>query len=448
MSEIRLHAVRNAFRLLDTKAKGVIPIEELKTKYNPYNHPRTKIRFSSSEIAASEFEKDIQGYISNGVVTEEAFIKYYTNISSVLPLNKDLYFEELIAQTWNLSQAKEYKAPTRIREIIVMFYEKVCQRTYKDDDEGKAIRKGLKHVDLKDTGTVTIKEFKEFLTLFGCNLKDDETTEFFNFFDEKKTGKINCDLFANYFALMGSGNNPNVKPTFKLESDPPLQTLRKILNTLILRGYNGIRSLNLLFKKLDKNKNHKLDKYEFVWGLRENGHMISEMEFHRLFKYFDRNNDGFIDYQEFLYGLRFKLSELRESLISDMFKALAPSGEIQLEKLAEKFNTESHPKYISGEMSKKDILDEFFTLWEGVPRTQMIKFEDFKEIYADISPCFDRDDNFEKFVKKNWVLSPNQPEQLNVTKENMKESKEIVPAKESDPKKVTFAEGSKLVEKH
>jgi len=340
MGERRLHTVRNAFHFLDVQAKGAIPIEELKTKYKPENHPRSKVRSSDPEKIACEFEKEIQGYISNGVVTEEAFINYYKNISAVLPLNKDLYFEDLISKTWNLTQFKDYNGSTRVREIIVMFYEKVCQRTYKDDDEGKAIRKALKHVDLKDTGTVAMKEFKEFLTIFGCNLKEEETQEFFNFFDEKKTGKINCDLFANYFALMGSGNNPNVKPTFKLESDPPLQTLRKILNTLILRGYHGIRSLNLLFKKLDKNKNHKLDKYEFVWGLRENGHMISEMEFHRLFKYFDRNNDGFIDYQEFLYGLRFTLSEFRETLIADTFKALAPTGEISLEKLAEKFNTE------------------------------------------------------------------------------------------------------------
>jgi len=60
---------------------------------------------------------------------------------------------------------------------------------------------------------------------------------------------------------MGSGNNPNVKPKFKIEAEPPWQTLKKILKTLVLRGYNGVRNLSLLFEKLDKSKNSKLGKY-------------------------------------------------------------------------------------------------------------------------------------------------------------------------------------------
>jgi len=99
-------------------------------------------------------------------------------------------------------------------------------------------------------------------------------------------------------------------------------------------------------------------------------------------------------------------------------------------------------------MSKKDIIEEFFSLWEGTPKTQMIKLEDFKEIYSDISPCFDRDDNFEKFVKKNWIMSQNQIEQFNIPKEISKDNNQNPLAKESDQKKVTFAEGSKLVENH
>jgi Ca2+-binding EF-hand superfamily protein len=67
---------------------------------------------------------------------------------------------------------------------------------------------------LKDTGAINLTQFKEFLISFGCTFNDSEINEFFNGFDQQKTGFLNCDLFSNYFALKGSGNNPNVKPKF------------------------------------------------------------------------------------------------------------------------------------------------------------------------------------------------------------------------------------------
>lgn len=55
-----------------------------------------------------------------------------------------------------------------------------------------------------------------------------------------------------------------------------------------------------------------MDRHEFMWGLRENGHNLSPSEFERIFKYFDKNNDGRLSYDEFLRGVRGGMNENRK----------------------------------------------------------------------------------------------------------------------------------------
>lgn len=45
-------------------------------------------------------------------------------------------------------------------------------------------------------------------------------------------------------------------------------------------------------RRMDDSGNRKIDRAEFTWAMKENGHDLSKLELERLFKYFDRNNDG------------------------------------------------------------------------------------------------------------------------------------------------------------
>lgn len=63
---------------------------------------------------------------------------------------------------------------------------------------------------------------------------------------------------------------------------------------------------------MDNNGDRKMDRHEFMWGLRENGHNLSPSEFERIFKYFDKNNDGRLSYDEFLRGVRGGMNENRK----------------------------------------------------------------------------------------------------------------------------------------
>jgi hypothetical protein len=145
--------------------------------------------------------------------------------------------------------------------------------------------------------------------------KDFEIDALFSKYDTNSNGKLDYEEFAGFFARKGSGNNPNVNPVFGISREAPNQVIDKIKETLKNRGAHGIRGLGIVFRRMDNGRDHKLDRYEFMWGLKENGHNLSPSEFERIFKYFDKNNDGKINYDEFLRGLRGELTDRRKSLI-------------------------------------------------------------------------------------------------------------------------------------
>ena len=41
------------------------------------------------------------------------------------------------------------------------------------------------------------------------------------------------------------------------------------------RGAHGIRGLGIVFRRMDNSGNRKLDRHEFEWGIKENGHNLS-----------------------------------------------------------------------------------------------------------------------------------------------------------------------------
>jgi Ca2+-binding EF-hand superfamily protein len=190
--------------------------------------------------------------------------------------------------------------PERTKQLEDIIFEKIRQRTHGADDEGKTVKKIFKHNELQ---TLFVK------------------------FDANGNGKLDYEEFASFIARMGSGNNPNVNPVFGITREPPNQVIDKIKVTLKARGSHGIRQLGQVFRRIDNSKDHKLDRSEFQWGLRENGHVLSPSEFERIFKYFDKNNDGKIDYDEFLRGIRGHLNERRRAVIQQAYQKLDKTGD-------------------------------------------------------------------------------------------------------------------------
>lgn len=221
----------------------------------------------------------------------------------------------MVLKTWGLNTEKAYVAPQRLIEMEDIIFEKVRQRTHGADDEGKTIRKIFRHFDLDGFGTIEYSEFTKTLETLGCSFKDHEIEALFKKYDANNNAKLDYEEFANFFARKGTGNNPNVNPVFGLTREPPNQVLEKVKETLKARGAHGIRGLGIVFRRMDNSRDKKLDRYEFMWGLKENGHNMSPSEFERIFKYFDRNNDGKVNYDEFLRGIRGEMNDRRISLV-------------------------------------------------------------------------------------------------------------------------------------
>ena len=63
--------------------------------------------------------------------------------------------------------------------------------------------------------------------------------------------------------------------TMAMTKKPPVDVLLKVKKELLKRGAHGIRGLGIVFRRMDNSGNRKLDRHEFEWGIKENGHNLS-----------------------------------------------------------------------------------------------------------------------------------------------------------------------------
>jgi len=255
-------------------------------------------------------------------------------------------------------------------------------------------------------GTICFSEFTRALESMGCAFPEFESRAIFAKYDKDNNGKLDYEEFSGWFAIRGSGNNPNVNPVFGVKREPPNQVLKKILDTLKKRGAHGIRGLGIVFRRMDNNGDKKMDRNEFMWGLRENGHTLSPSEFERIFKYFDKNNDGKVSYDEFLVGIRGDMNERRIALCMLAYKKLDKdgSGMVDMDDVAIAYDVTQHPKFKTGEMSRNDILTEFMSQWDRTVKDGKVTKDEWIDYYRDVSASIDEDDYFELMIRNAWHL--------------------------------------------
>lgn len=252
MSESRLAIVKRAWAHVSNGAASV-SLDSLCKAYNANAHPRVVARERLAQNVADDFHKHMGEKAVDGQVSEEKFVDYYTQLNMVLPAEREAYFCDIVVKTWGLNANIANVHSTRIAQIEDIIFEKIRQRTHGADDEGKTAKRIFKHFDLDGFGTIEMKEFSCALETIGCVFPAHEMAAIFNKIDRNCSGKIDYEEFANWFALKGSGNNPNVNPVFGLTREPPHAVLDKIRNYLTHHKSEdfGIRKLGNLFRKMD-----------------------------------------------------------------------------------------------------------------------------------------------------------------------------------------------------
>jgi len=304
----------------------------------------------------------------NGVVSEEAFMDYYKDLNATLPEEETEYFVDLVTKTWNLPtkpkkaapkkvqrkkigeeevlQEKEKAARERLRKLEDTMYEKLRQRTSHKEDESITLQRAARYVDITNQRVLDLNLFGKLLVNISCFFNQTEVEDLFAYFADENTGTIDPVKLGNHFALKSSANDPNLKPTLKIEVKLPSETLDKIRKGLMERGTKGVRELGRLFRQVDKARTKKLTRAEFTWALKHNRHSLNQKELDELNKYFDKNMKNAIYYNDVMAYLRGSLNERRRGVIHEVFQTLDPekTGSISIEGFMNFYNVEDNPK--------------------------------------------------------------------------------------------------------
>ena len=106
MNQFRTNLCKKAFEKLDYSSDGVIDINDIKGKYDASKHPDVRSGKKTEDEVLTEFLETFEmhhnimhGTQSDGKITLDEFIEYYTNISA--NIDNDAYFDLMMSNAWN-----------------------------------------------------------------------------------------------------------------------------------------------------------------------------------------------------------------------------------------------------------------------------------------------------------------------------------------------------------
>lgn len=123
----------------------------------------------------------------------------------------------------------------------------------------------------------------------------------------------------------------------------------------------GLRSLKLIFRRMDLNGNKMLDAGEFEQALAAFGFFPKKVELQALMKYYDINGDGNVGYEEFLNGLRDELNQRRKNMVLKAFAMMDKdgSGVISVTDIMNIYDVSRNPDFIEKRLTRDQVLMNF-----------------------------------------------------------------------------------------
>ncbi|XP_037069126.1 calcyphosin-like protein [Pollicipes pollicipes] len=193
------------------------------------------------------------------------------------------------------------------------------------------------------------------------------------------------------------------KRALETATDP----VEKLRLQLLSRGSSGIIGFGRVFRRMDDDKNRMLNLEEFGEGMRDSGLKLNDAELKAMFQAFDKDKSGSISFNEFLENIRPPMSAARRNVLMEAFRKMDTSGDgvLSLEDIRQTYSVDSHPKYISGELTKDQILNQYLANFEknGTVDGKVTK-EEFIDYYSGVSASVDTDAYFDLMIRNAYKL--------------------------------------------
>ena len=408
----RLNLVKMAYGKLDKDGNGIVDAAEVATMYDATRHPDVLSGSRTAEDVLTEFLDTFDvGGVKDGMVTQQEFINYYTNLGANID-NED-YFELMIRNAWHISGGEGAAANSANRRVLVTAADgSQSVQEIRDDLGLKADDKAGMMARLRAQGVNAAN-----VSLFD----GDENA------NKKGLGGLSKKRYsANHFRssmpaglLPGSGalpkaaaagSSPHRQKRSTLEgADVGVRILIDRLKTEIrTRGGTGYIGLQRKFRIMDDDGSKALSLAEFKKAMKEMNMNLSDSELRMLFDHFDQDSSGSIDFEEFIQGVRDPLTPRRLNLVKMAFKAIDRdgSGVVDAAEVATMYDATRHPEVISGRLTANEVLNQFLDTFDvGGVKDGMVTQQEFINYYTNLGANIDNEDYFELMIRNAWHIS-------------------------------------------
>ncbi|XP_013117901.1 calcyphosin-like protein [Stomoxys calcitrans] len=190
-----------------------------------------------------------------------------------------------------------------------------------------------------------------------------------------------------------------------LQKDP-IENLRLLC---FAHGVTGILKLSRALRSMENDGTKTLNFEEFKAAMQKSGMGCSENEIKELFDGFVDENKGVLSTNDFLAKVRPAMTRSRLEVIEKAFAKADPTGNgvIFVGDLKHIYNVKDHPKYLSGELTEKEILTDFlnnFRSDNGKFNDGKIYKEEFINYYSSVSASIERDAYFDLVMRRAYKL--------------------------------------------